>query len=553
MLSWANVSVTVKNTPLVENISGKIDEGQMMAIIGGSGAGKTTLLNVLGNRNLQGKQVTGHILFNGRPRNNDTWRKQTAYVEQDDILHLYLTVRETWTFHARLTMPNISVDQRDLRILQVAEDLHLGHALDRPVGVLSGGEKKRVSIGSQLLSLPKVLLLDEPTSGLDSFTALGVVTILKQLVTDRNMIVVMTIHQPRENIVELLDVIYCIKAGKVIFNGHLNEAYVYFAQLGKPIPEHMNPADFLLDISNNQETPTFPIEPPSVSSINTESLIAEDYQKGPTIATQMGVLVSRNMLNLWRDRRVLLVSLAQMVVLTIVIGFVFFRLGYNQASVQSRYGVLFFILINQAFSSAMPLVTTFPLEKKLIVRDYNSGLYAPWVAFVARFITQWTILFITTTTMAIVLFYMINLNGLLVYYVTLILTMTAALMTGLAIGASSSTPQMAQAVAPTVMILLILVSGLYTNRATIPVALAWIKWISFMAYAYTILVVNEFTGKTYECSPDVSVCYKTGEQVITIFGMNEPPMWANFAGMIGCILVTASLGMGFLTWTIRMG
>jgi hypothetical protein len=144
---------------------------------------------------------------------------------------------------------------------------------------------------------------------------------------------------------------------------------------------------------------------------------------------------------------------------------------------------------------------------------------------------------------------MINLNGLFLYYVTLILTMTCAILTGLAIGAASSSPQMAQALAPTVMILLILVSGLYTNRDTIPAALSWLQYVSFVAYAYSILVVNEFHGQRYTCTGPV--CYRTGQEVIVFFGMDQPSMGLNFVGLVSLTIGSALIGMIMLSYSVR--
>jgi ABC-type multidrug transport system ATPase subunit len=212
MLSWENVHVKAKTTTIIEHVSGHLKTGEMMAIIGGSGAGKTTLLNVLAHRHRSGKVVKGRVFFNTySPKQDKIWRKLVAYVEQEDIHYLQLTPRESWTYHARLVLAGLDKEQTKVLVEQVAHDLSMEHVMDRKIQLLSGGEKKRVSIGTQLLGAPRILVLDEPTSGLDAFTALMVVTMLRRIATEKRMVVLMTIHQPRENIIDLFDRVYCLK------------------------------------------------------------------------------------------------------------------------------------------------------------------------------------------------------------------------------------------------------------------------------------------------------------------------------------------------------
>lgn len=145
-----------------------------MVIHIGSGAGKSTLLDILAQRKTTG-DTTGDVLFNGTPGHElkDLLRRVTGYVTQEDILRDILTVRETLMFTAELRLdPKIfSKEQRAARVQKVMEDLGIAHRADMKIGSeesrgLSGGEKKRVAIGVQLVTDPSVLYLDEPTSGL---------------------------------------------------------------------------------------------------------------------------------------------------------------------------------------------------------------------------------------------------------------------------------------------------------------------------------------------------------------------------------------------------
>lgn len=193
-LSWENVrfSAEVANTPaekavskksmktleIVKSVSGFAPPGLATFIMGSSGAGKTSLLNILADRvtSATNTMLSGNILLNDEvPVNKQTFQKYCGYVQQDDVLFSTFTVREALTFAARLKL-KVTEAEQDLLVSKIINDLGMAHIQTSQIGdmhrkVLSGGERKRVSIGVELVSDPSVILLDEPTSGLDSFKA----------------------------------------------------------------------------------------------------------------------------------------------------------------------------------------------------------------------------------------------------------------------------------------------------------------------------------------------------------------------------------------------
>ncbi|KAJ2839112.1 hypothetical protein J3B02_006324, partial [Coemansia erecta] len=181
ILSWSNLNYDVKTKQgsrcLLHDISGSIYPGELVAIMGSSGAGKTTLLNVLSGR-VQGGRLYGEINFDGSKRNPHNFKRMLAYVEQDDLMFPQLTVDETLLASAGLRLPDekyTKADKRE-RVDTVMRDLRLSHVKDTRIGGygargVSGGERKRVSIGVELVTDPAILVLDEPSSGLDSSSA----------------------------------------------------------------------------------------------------------------------------------------------------------------------------------------------------------------------------------------------------------------------------------------------------------------------------------------------------------------------------------------------
>ena len=234
--------------------TGIVKSGQIVAIMGGSGAGKSSMLNCLSGRVGAGK-LKGRVLFNDELRKRSTWKTICSFVEQDDVMNENLTVLETLRYTARLRLASsMTLTERYARVDQVMLDLGLEKCRNAKIGGpfnkgISGGERKRVGIAIEMLTHPRLLFLDEPTSGLDSFTAYNIIESVKQLAINHNCAVILTIHQPRADILELFDKLLLLSMGKTIFFGSLKEAIPHFESVGYPIPESTNPSDHFSDVT----------------------------------------------------------------------------------------------------------------------------------------------------------------------------------------------------------------------------------------------------------------------------------------------------------------
>jgi ABC-type multidrug transport system ATPase subunit len=181
------------------------------------------------------------------------FKKIIGYVAQDDIVLPELTVRENILHSARIRLPTSwNEGQIQKHVDDIIICLGLAHVQHSQVGdtvkpVISGGQRKRVSIGIELAAAPMVLVLDEPTSGLDATSALSIIEILKEL-SRLGITVVCIIHQPRLEIFQSLDRLLLLTAGREIYFAEAADAVSYFKEAGFVIPAHHNPADVLLDI-----------------------------------------------------------------------------------------------------------------------------------------------------------------------------------------------------------------------------------------------------------------------------------------------------------------
>ena len=239
---------------ILKGVSGYIESGSMWAVMGGSGAGKSTFFNVLMGKT---KHTGGVIKVNGHPKDMSKYKKLIGFVPQDDIVLPELTVRENILHSARCRLP---MTWKDKEIQQYVDALisciglsHVQHSLvgDANKPVVSGGQRKRVSIGMELAAAPMCIFLDEPTSGLDATSASSIMRLLKAI-TKLGVTTITIIHQPREQIFHGFDNILLLGLGSEIYAGPTAEAPTYFDSLGFTFPSRANPADVIMDIINGE-------------------------------------------------------------------------------------------------------------------------------------------------------------------------------------------------------------------------------------------------------------------------------------------------------------
>ncbi|RWV92591.1 hypothetical protein GW17_00045018 [Ensete ventricosum] len=239
---------------ILKGVSGAVLPGEMLAMLGPSGSGKTTLLTVLGGRIGGTRLLTGSITYNGKPFTNSL-KRRTGFVTQDDVLYPHLTVTETLVYTALLRLPStLSRQEKTAQAEAVMVQLGLTACRSSIIGGplvrgVSGGERKRVSIGQEMLIDPSLLFLDEPTSGLDSTIAGRIVSTLWDL-TKGGKTVIMTIHQPSSRLFYMFHKVLLLSDGNSIYYGKGSDAMDYFASVGYAPTVPMNPADFLLDLAN---------------------------------------------------------------------------------------------------------------------------------------------------------------------------------------------------------------------------------------------------------------------------------------------------------------
>jgi len=216
----------------LQKMNFSVDSGNLIGIMGGSGVGKTTMLNLLHGKT---KPTSGKLFINGYDINSDTEELKglIGFVPQDDMLIEELTVFQNLYFNARLCFGDYNEEQLKTTVEKVLQDLELYEIKDLQVGDLmnkkvSGGQRKRLNIGLELMREPVVLFVDEPTSGLSSFDSEKVMLLLRDQALSGKLVFAI-IHQPSSDIIKMFDRLWFLdKGGYMIYDGDPVEALVYF-------------------------------------------------------------------------------------------------------------------------------------------------------------------------------------------------------------------------------------------------------------------------------------------------------------------------------------
>lgn len=242
-----------ENRPLLlNNIDLSLNPGEFVGILGPSGAGKTTLLKTLSGHI---PPDSGTILLNNIPlyATYEMFRSRMGYVPQDDILHSALSVKNSLDYIARLRLPHDVEDTERLEIVDsILNILDLGRVRENRIDQLSGGQRKRVSIGAELITGPALLFLDEPTSGLDPGIGERLMRHFRAM-TENNTTVVITTHT-LDNL-DVFDKIVFLARGELVFFGTPDEALTFFRQFNASISR---PVDIfhLLDLGPDKTRAT---------------------------------------------------------------------------------------------------------------------------------------------------------------------------------------------------------------------------------------------------------------------------------------------------------
>ncbi|MBD2137285.1 ATP-binding cassette domain-containing protein [Anabaena sp. FACHB-1237] len=547
-LEAQNLILTTNGKVRIDDLSFAIEPGQFVALVGGSGAGKSTLMRTL----LGIEKITqGMVYLNGEDleKNFNLYRNQIGYVPQDDIIHRELTVAEVLTYAAKLRLPP------DINLQEIVEQaltaIKMNHRRNALISDLSGGQRKRVSIGVELLADPKLFFLDEPTSGLDPGLDKQMMQLLKELAHQGGRTIILVTHATA-NITECDRIVFLGIGGKLCYFGDPQDALNFF--------QVKDFADIYIKLEDEQEAIKWVqkfrqshyyqlyVASQLNSGMKAQSSIPPQ-QKKVSFWQQWFLLTQRSGLLIFRDKINLFLSL---VTAPIGIGLItlamkdktpFVADGEPEAGLASLALRVLFVFtcagLWVGFSSSLQEIVK---ESAIYLRErlVNLGLFA----YLGSKITILSSLALVQTLLIVMMILMgfkspspslISWNmGL---FITSFLTLFASFSLGLLVSAIVKNSSQANSTLPLLILPQIIFSGvLFKTEGVVSKILSWLMISRWSVGAYgTILDVNALVPEAVKL-PDGSLVPQPFEPT-PIYD----PTWGNLSLNWGILLLHATV------------
>ncbi|MCL7044718.1 hypothetical protein MKW94_015862 [Papaver nudicaule] len=548
------LSMSSKSKMLLNDISGEAREGEVLAILGPSGSGKTTLIDALAGR-ISKESLRGSVTMNGENMESGDLKVISAYVMQDDLLYPMLTVEETLMFSAEFRLPRtLSKSKKLARVQDVIDELGLRDAAKTIIGDegqrgISGGERRRVSIGVDIIHDPVLLFLDEPTSGLDSSCAFMVARVLQRIA------------------------LIFLSHGEIVYYGSsmMMNLSLFLSDFGRPIPENDERTEFMLDlcrelegavggrksiVAGNAKSPLKVSSQKMMKRPNSCLIYSSEYSNGSkhsftlmlTTFVQHGasqkfanpfwdeiiVLVKRSLTNSKRKPELLLHKIGVVVVVASILASLFWNLDKTEVGVQERTG-FFAFMVTTIFFGSTEVLAVFVQDRYIFMRETSYNAYRRSSYNIYRSIIVIPRLLILAFLLASITFWSIGLNGRFPSFLFYFLTIFVSLWAGDSLVNYSGF----WIVVPLIGIFL-LFSGFFIHRDRIPTYWIWFHYISIVKYPLQAMLLNEFDDPNVCLVEGVITqnksCLLTGLDVVRKQDVTDLRKWS-------CLWITLALGI----------
>ena len=533
--SWTHPFATPHNAVVLPPCYGTVRSGELWAVMGPQGSGKTVLLASLAGRPGGRFRVHGDV---GVPEctslSRSARRNVVGFVPSEDVLPPTLTVREYLNCQARMRLVperEWPEERRARRVASVLSSLALDRAADTLIGGrgirgVSGGERRRLCVATELICPCPVLILDEPTTGLDAGAALVLVHSLRDAAHRMGCAVLFSVHQPRREIFNAVDGLFLMaKSGKLVYSGPASAALTSLRAKGL-VPEDRgkgkatagsalpwsNPADILLDAVDDMDAEIvseWTREDGIRRGTSSDGNDSEEVQRseGEVVhrlgmrkanpMTELGVQLWRSSIHTARHPRLLQFNFSACVVTALVLGSVFSDLGKDTSGIRGRFGILFFIVLFLATLS----LSTLPLwseDTTLFAAERASGSTSTWSYFTSKVVCEMIPLRLLPPLVFLSSHAACGLNdytgvGVLTFAATLVVANIAGASMCMAVGVLFSEDSgTAATVGTSLNLLFIFFTGFLVNARSIPHAVAFLREASWSNRALKALILNEF-------------------------------------------------------------
>nr|GMC98548.1 ABC transporter G family member 8 [Ipomoea batatas] len=526
---------------ILKDVSVTAHPSEILAVVGPSGAGKSTLLDILAART---SPSSGALLLNAAPLNPSSFRKLSAYVPQHDACLPLLTVSETFAFSARLLHPK-SIDVSGI-VHALLDDLRLTHLEHTQLSHgLSGGERRRVSIGLSLLHDPAVLLLDEPTSGLDSKSAFHVMHTLRSIADTRHRTVILSIHQPSFKILSTIDKILLLSKGAVVHHGTLSSLEAFLLANGFTVPPQLNSLEYAMETLNKLHNHN---QPPSSSSPKSpqNDIVSETRKSEITIKykssrlQEIGVLYKRFWMIIYRTKQLLFTNTLQALGVGLVLGTIYINIGFDKAGMEKRLG-LFAFTLTFLLSSTTETLPIFINERPILLRETSSGIYRLSSYIIANTLVFLPYLLAVAILYAVSVYFLVGLCATwqAFAFFVLVIWIIVLMANSFVLFLSAVAPNFIAGTSLVTALLagFFLFSGYFISKDSLPKFWKFMHYFSMYKYALDALLINEYSCLVSRClmwfDEEHTTCMYSGGDVLESRGLHEGERWRNIYVLIG--------------------
>ncbi|KAK1791452.1 hypothetical protein P4O66_013463, partial [Electrophorus voltai] len=569
---------------VLKDVSGIMKSG-MNAIMGPTGSGKTSLLDVLAGRKDPKGLKSGQVLVDNSIMTTRI-RLSAAYVVQNDVLMGTLTVKENLTFSANLRLSPAdytSLDKAE-KVDSVIQELGLKDCADTKIGTeflrgVSGGERKRCSIGMELITSPSLLFLDEPTTGLDSNTASAIVALLHNL-SRKGKTVIFSIHQPRFSIFRQFDHLTLLNKGEVVYAAAADQAISYFEGLGYKCEPFNNPADFFLDITNENLFPQGDAgKSETLNSgdimLSCENPLALRYRQSSqycqltehlqeltqglslqaktgsdqacyatSFCYQLRLVSSRTVKNILKNPQTSYAQLFLNIFFCILVGLIYYQIPHTlPEALQNRTGAFFFLVINMVFGN-LSAVELFISDRVLFIHENSSGYYRTSVYFLSKVFAD----LIPNRILPVFIFSAIpyfmmalkpKVEAFFLFCLTMSLISLAAVSLAFLVSTSVGSFAMANILIALPFVFMMVFGGFLVNLNSMLSWMSWLKWFSIFRYGFNGLAIIELREQVFTSNYTIM----TGEMYLDQQEIDHSTwgFWQNLVALTGIMCVCLML------------
>ncbi|CAA7035360.1 unnamed protein product [Microthlaspi erraticum] len=538
-LSLLRFAATEPPSFILRNITLTAHPSEILAVVGPSGAGKSTLLDILASKT---SPTSGSILLNSIPINPSSYRKISSYVPQHDSFLPLLTVSETFSFAARLLLPDPS--NASQTVTSLLSELNLTHLSNTRLGQgLSGGERRRVSIGLSLLHDPCFLLLDEPTSGLDSKSAFDVVHILKSIAVSRKRTVILSIHQPSFKILTIIDRLLLLSKGTVAYHGNLDSLEGFLLSKGFTVPPQLNSLEYAMEIL--QELGGSDGNTDVIALPSTENRRRREKQNivryRTSRITEISLLSRRFWTIIYRTKQLLLTNALEALVVGLVLGTIYINVGIGKEGIEKRFG-LFAFTLTFLLSLTTETLPIFINERPILLRETSSGVYRLSSHILANTLVFLPYLFVISVIYSVSLYFLVGLcpTWHAFGYFVLVIWIINLMANSFVLFLSSLAPNYIAGTSLVTVLLaaFFLFSGYFISKESLPKYWLFMYFFSMYKYALDALIINEYSCLASKClvwfgEGQGKICLVTGGVVLEKKGLHEKQRWFNVYVLLG--------------------